>query len=159
MSRSTKRIIVGVDGSDASIDALRWALLQADVTGCSLEAVTSWQYPNDYGAQWVAEDVDWDVMAKTTLEASLAKVDLGGVEVTRTITQGHPAEVLTNASTNADLVVVGSRGHGGFVGMLLGSVSVHVCAHAHCPVLVVRHQPSARSHIVDRASSDPYGTD
>jgi nucleotide-binding universal stress UspA family protein len=145
MSRTTKRIVVGVDGSDASIDAVRWALLQAGLTGCSLEAVTSWQYPKEYGAQWVAEDVNWDAMAKTILEDSLAKFDLKGVEVTRTITQGHPAEVLTDASANADLLVVGSRGHGGFVGMLLGSVSQHVCAHAHCPVLVVRHQPDSKN--------------
>lgn len=140
MSQPIGRIVVGVDGSEASIDAVRWALHQASVTGCSLEAVTTWQYPKEYGAQWVAEDVQWDVLAKTILDDSLATVDLHGVEVTRTVAEGHPAEILTNASMNADLLVVGSRGHGGFVGMLLGSVSEHVCAHAFCPVLVVRHQ-------------------
>jgi nucleotide-binding universal stress UspA family protein len=88
----------------------------------------------------VAEPIDWDARARTLLEDALAAVPVeGDVQVTRTTLQGHPAQVLTDASTSADLLVVGSRGHGGFAGMLLGSVSAHVSAHAHCPVVVVRH--------------------
>ena len=146
MNHSSGRIVVGVDGSDASLDALRWALRQAELTSCDVEAVTSWQQPIGYGADFAAESENWEVLAKTNLDEALAKVDAEGVEVKRTVSQGHPAEVLTNASTNADLIVVGSRGHGGFAGMLLGSVRRHVSAHAHCPVLVVRHldaEPSA----------------
>ena len=145
MNHPYSRIVVGIDGSDASIDALRWALHQAQLTNSALEAVTSWHNPMGYVAEFAAEEVHWDVVASRNLDDTLAKVEPGDLEIKRTVSQGHPAEVLTDASTNADLLVVGSRGHGGFVGMLLGSVSVHVSAHAHCPVVVVRHhdgQPS-----------------
>ena len=60
------------------------------------------------------------------------------VRIEQEVLEGHPAQLLVTAAEGADLVVVGSRGHGGFVGMLLGSVSQHVAAHAPCPVLVVR---------------------
>jgi nucleotide-binding universal stress UspA family protein len=140
MQETIGRIVVGVDGSDASLDALRWALHQAELTGSTLEAVNSWSVPNQY-AEFVADDIDWDAEARTVLENAItATTGRGDVEIIRTTTQGHPAQVLVDASQNADLVVVGSRGHGGFAGMVLGSVSVHVSAHAHCPVVVVRHQ-------------------
>lgn len=146
MNDPKKRIVVGVDGSDASLDAIRWALGHAQLTNCELDAVTSWHIPNQY-AELVADEISWSARAESLLEDALAKVDdKGDVQITRTIIEGHPAAVLTEASTDADLLVVGSRGHGGFVGMLLGSVSVHVSSHAHCPVVVIRHhddQPSA----------------
>jgi nucleotide-binding universal stress UspA family protein len=133
------RIVVGVDGSDASLDATRWAYRQAELTGCALHAVACWHIPDQY-AELVAEEIDWHARAESLLDDALAAVDQGGsVQITRTSTQGHPSKILTDASEGADLLVVGSRGHGGFVGMLLGSVSVHVSAHAHCPVVVVRH--------------------
>jgi nucleotide-binding universal stress UspA family protein len=144
MNQTSGLIVVGVDGSDASLDAVRWAVRQAELTGWNLEAVISWQFPNTYGAQFIVdEDPEWDVLAKNILDGALATVQGHQGEITHTVTQGHPAEVLTDASATADLLVVGSRGHGGFVGMLLGSVSEYVSAHAHCPVVVVRHQPSA----------------
>jgi nucleotide-binding universal stress UspA family protein len=133
------RIVVGVDGSDASLDATRWAYRQAQLTGSALEAIACWHIPDQY-AELVAEEIDWNARAESLLDDALAAVENGGsVQITRTSAQGHPAKVLTDASEGADLLVVGSRGHGGFVGMLLGSVSVHVSAHAHCPVVVVRH--------------------
>jgi nucleotide-binding universal stress UspA family protein len=138
MNSPKGRIVIGVDGSDASLDALRWALRQAKVTDSDVEAVTSWSVPNQF-AELVAEKVDWNARATSLLEEALAKVEKGGIRITQTVTQGHPAAVLTDASTNSDLLVVGSRGHGGFAGMLLGSVSEHVSAHADCPVVVVRH--------------------
>jgi nucleotide-binding universal stress UspA family protein len=133
------RIVVGVDGSDASLDALRWALRQAQLTNSELAAVSSWYYPSQI-AEFVADDIDWGARARSLLDEALASVDAeGDVTVTRTTAQGHPAQVLCDASKDADLLVVGSRGHGGFAGMMLGSVSVHVSAHADCPVVVVRH--------------------
>ena len=139
MNEQKGRIVVGVDGSDASVDALHWAIRQAQLTGSELEAVSTWEVPSQY-AELVAEEIDWDARARTILEEALAKAtDEAGVSVIRTTAEGHAARVLTDASRNADLVVVGSRGHGGFVGMLLGSVSMHVSAHAHCPVVVIRH--------------------
>lgn len=141
MNETTGHIIVGVDGSDASIEALRWAVHQAGLTGGDVVAVTSWQYPTEYGGQFVAEEVNWESLATQTLHDALVQVDAAGVHIRPATLEGHPAEALTEASKDADLVVVGSRGHGGFVGMLLGSVSIYVSAHAHCPVVVVR--PSA----------------
>jgi nucleotide-binding universal stress UspA family protein len=140
MTDAQGRIVVGVDGSEASIDAVRWALQQAQLTGSSLEVLTSWHFPNQY-AEWVADEIDWDARARALLEDTLTAAHIEkDMQVTRTARPGHPAAVLTDASTSADLLVVGSRGHDGFAGMLLGSVSSHVAAHAHCPVVVVRHR-------------------
>ena len=137
------RIVVGVDGSDASLDAIRWALRQARLTGSALETVTSWSFPSQI-AELAAEDIDWNGRARSLLDDALTEVDAeGDVPITRTTNQGHPAQVLIDASKDADLLVVGSRGHGGFAGMMLGSVSVHVSAHAECPVVVVRHHVRA----------------
>jgi nucleotide-binding universal stress UspA family protein len=140
---SSGRIVVGVDGSDASLDAVRFALRQAELTGSRVEAVTSWQYPTQYGVEFYGEELDWDTIAATTLESALRDVrgapPGSSVVVEQRVQRGHPAEVLVEASDGAELLVVGSRGHGGFVGMLVGSVSEHVIAHAYCPVVVVRH--------------------
>lgn len=134
------RIVVGVDGSEASLDAVRWALRQADLTQSTLEAVTSWDVPSQF-AELVAEKIDWDARAAALLQDSLTPLEVDGdVQITRVTRQGHPARVLLDASRGADLLVVGSRGHDGFAGMLLGSVSSHVIAHASCPVVVVRHR-------------------
>ena len=142
MSEGNQRIVVGVDGSPASVDALRWATGQADLVGGKVVAVTAWSIPATYGVAFGGEDaVDWKQNAHDALEQSLQEAlgDRAG-QVERLIGQGHPSSVLTEASKNADLVVVGSRGHGGFTGMLLGSVSQHVVAHSHCPVVVTRHR-------------------
>lgn len=139
MTDTRGRIVVGVDGSDASTDAVRWAVGQATLVGADLEVLTSWHFPSQY-AEWVADDIDWDARARALLEDTLAAVHVEKtMTVTRTARPGHPAAVLTDASAGADLLVVGSRGHDGFAGLLLGSVSAHVAAHAHCPVVVVRH--------------------
>jgi nucleotide-binding universal stress UspA family protein len=141
MTETQGRIVVGVDGSEASVDAVRWAVRQAQLTGSELEVLTSWHFPSQF-AEWVADDaIDWDARARALLEDTLAAVHVEqDMQVTRTARPGHPAAVLTDASASADLLVVGSRGHDGFAGMLLGSVSTHVAAHAHCPVVVVRHR-------------------
>jgi nucleotide-binding universal stress UspA family protein len=141
MEAAVGRIVVGVDGSAASLDAISWALRYAEVCGREVEAVTSWQYPGQYGSELYGVEQDWEAIAQKILDSALGNAASSGpVRVTRNVVQGHPAEVLTDASRGADLLVVGSRGHGGFTGMLLGSVSHHVTAHAHCPVVVVRHQ-------------------
>jgi nucleotide-binding universal stress UspA family protein len=139
MPGTTNRIVVGVDGSDASVDALRWALGQAGLTSSELEVLISWAVPSQL-AELAVDKIDWDARAKALLEDTLAAVHVEkDLQVTRTARPGHPAQVLMDASRDADLLVVGSRGHDGFAGMLLGSVSTHVAAHAHCPVVVVRH--------------------
>ena len=136
MTTLNRRIVVGVDGSTSSRGALRWAAAQAALASAELEVVIGWSYPMSYGFPVIA-DVDWAADARTTVEAELTDV-LGDQQVTVRVLEGHPARVLLDASRDADLLVVGSRGHGGFTGLLLGSVSEYVVTHASCPVVVVR---------------------
>ena len=126
-----------MDGSAASVAALRWAMTQAELTGATLELVFVYQPPVSYGGEFFHPDPDWDTNAQLTLEAACLEAG-AGPDAVRTVTQGHPAQILVSSSTGAQLLVVGSRGHGGFAGLLLGSVSDYVIAHARCPVLVVR---------------------
>ena len=135
-------IVVGVDGSESSKRALRWAADQAKLVGAELVVVTTWEYPPTLGwAPPYPSDFDPNEDARKALTETVNGV-LGpdpGVVVRLTVTEGHPAFVLTEAAQGADLLVVGSRGHGAFAGMLLGSVSEYCAAHASCPVVVVRH--------------------
>lgn len=143
-------IVVGVDGSDHSKAALAWAAQEAARSGAPLLVLTSWEFPNDYGypVPW-PEDVDFGADAKTVLDDTVMAV-LGSnpdIVVTREVVQGHAALVLEDASKTASLVVVGSRGHGEFAGMLLGSVSEFLATHAHCPLVIIRgdgEHPSKR---------------
>jgi len=135
-------IVVGVDGSEPSRRALRWAARQATLTGAGLNVVTTWEFPATYG--WAPPYPPGFDPEGDTRRAAQQTVDevLGaspGVPVELTVVEGHPAPVLVEKSEGAELVVVGSRGHGAFAGLLLGSVSEHCAAHALCPVVVVRH--------------------
>jgi nucleotide-binding universal stress UspA family protein len=136
------RIVVGVDGSAHSQEALRWAIGQARLTGGPVEAVISWSIPVDFGLGGVGTlvDYDWAGVAASTLRDAVARaLDPADADrVSQHVVMGHPATVLLDASAGADLLVVGSRGLGGFKGMLLGSTSQHVIARAACPVVVVR---------------------
>ncbi|HEY2126554.1 MAG TPA: universal stress protein [Streptosporangiaceae bacterium] len=141
MTGQERRIVVGVDGSGSSKAALRWAIRQAKLTGSSVEAVTSWRYPPPYGLTPGSESAfDFEANAKNVLVEALAEVS--GLEpdvpVRPLVTEGIAAEVLLHEARGADLLVVGSRGHGGFASALLGSVSMYCVLHAHCPVLVFR---------------------
>ncbi|MGW7444059.1 universal stress protein [Kitasatospora sp. NPDC054795] len=139
--RRSARIVVGVDGSTTSRSALAWAARQAGLTGDSVDAVIAWQYPVGYGAPSAAVP-DFDVAgnARQALAEAVAEAaaEAPQVEIRQHVVQGHPAAVLLRAADNADLLVVGNRGHGGFTEALLGSVSQHCVHHAHCPVVVVR---------------------
>ncbi|HEV7188870.1 MAG TPA: universal stress protein [Blastococcus sp.] len=133
------RIVVGVDGSESSADALRWAVTQARLTGAEVTAVMSWELPTNYAWGPVMDDTDWEADARTALEQAITEtLDADeAAKVQRSVVRGHPARALLDAADGAALLVVGSRGHGGFSGLLLGSVSQHVITHATCPVLVV----------------------
>ncbi len=139
-----ERIVIGVDGSESSTDALRWAAHQAELTGDSLEAVITWEItPNSYGvALPLPSDYDPAAIAKQTLDETVRKVlgESAAHHVRGRVVEGAPARSLLEIAKGADLLVLGSRGHGPFVGMLLGSVSEYCAAHATCPVVVVRHQ-------------------
>jgi nucleotide-binding universal stress UspA family protein len=138
-------VVVGVDGSAESVAAMRWAAHYAKATGARLRAVMAWHYPAAVGpapvgvapAQ-VTDEVRQHM--QDTLDRIIAEVvpDAAAGSVETGIIYGHPAQVLLDESEKADLLVVGNRGHGGFTGMLVGSVSVHLVSNASCPVTVIR---------------------
>ena len=141
-------IVVGVDGSDGAQEALCVAVQEARLRGAGLRVVTAWHIPaRAYGAGGAAfspgiDPADFKDSASAALETALAALgrQANGVQIERVARRGQPALVLLEEARGADMLVVGSRGHGGFVGLLLGSVS-HQCAlHAACPVLIV-HNP------------------
>ena len=139
------RIVVGVDGSAASRAAFRWAVRQAELTGATVQAVTAWQYPVATGGYaWapvaVLDSTDLQEAAEKTLADEVSEV-IGArtdIKVQPQAVEGNPAQVLLEAAADADLLVMGSRGHGGFASALLGSVSQHCVHHANCPVLIIR---------------------
>lgn len=141
--RETARgiIVVGVDGSPSCREALEWAVRQAGITGAKVVAVQAWLAPTDYatGGLLVPED-EWATEAEASLASLVSHVaaEQPQVEIEQRVVKGHPAAALVEAARDADLLVVGSRGHGGFTGTLLGSVSHHVLHRARCPVVVVR---------------------
>ncbi len=114
---------------------------QAKATGGVVEAVIAWDIPASYGAgPTVRDGEDLAGAAEQSLAAAVDEVPaaFAGVPVRRQVLRGHPAAVLVDRAKDADLLVVGSHGHGGFVGALLGSVSQHCVQHATCPVVVIR---------------------
>jgi nucleotide-binding universal stress UspA family protein len=142
------RIVAAVDGSDSSLSALRWAIRQAGLTGAAVDAVAAWHYPvSSYGYVPVGDAGDYDfqkITEKVLSDAISSSLEPGSdVRVRSHVTEGHAAQVLIDASDGADLLVVGSRGHGGFTEALLGSVSQHCVHYAHCPVVVIRGQDQA----------------
>jgi nucleotide-binding universal stress UspA family protein len=132
------RIVVGVDGSPAAALALRWALAQAVLTGAAVEAINAWQVPQVPGGRVSMMGGDFSAISKEILRNAVEAVGASPESVIERTVQGHPAQVLVDASDGAELLVVGNRGHGGFTGLLLGSVSGQVLAHARCPTVVVR---------------------
>jgi nucleotide-binding universal stress UspA family protein len=140
--KAPKRVVVGVDGSNESTEAIQWAAQYAASTGAVVEAWTSWNFPALSG---IAYDVtNWEANARETLDIALARaLPNGSNDIERYTVQEHPGAALIAAAKGADVVVVGARGHGAFAGMLLGSVSQHVVAHARCPVVAVRHTLNA----------------
>jgi nucleotide-binding universal stress UspA family protein len=141
MGEQEHRIVVGIDGSESSKVALRWAIQQAKLTGASVDAVTVWHYPAGYGWGPVVMELDFAAEAKRVLSETLGEVSglEPDVRVRPLVTEGHPAEVLLHTAKGADLLVLGSRGHGGFTSALVGSVSLYCVLHAHCPVLIMRN--------------------
>jgi len=142
------RIVVGVDGSEPSKQALRWAYFMAQATTSTVEAVAAWQPITAYGAMgagWVAMPNDWNPAqdAENALIATVEEVfgEHRPPALQITVREGNAAKVLLEASAGAQMLVVGSRGHGGFSALLLGSVSAACTEHATCPVLVL-HGPT-----------------
>lgn len=137
-------IVVGVDGSPSAQAALRFALSEARLRGATVRAVAVWHLPAAaYGGAFdPALVAGLGPKARETLENAVAAAadDAAGVEVETAVKEGAPARVLLEEADDADLLVVGSRGLGGFRGLLLGSVSQQCSHHAPCPVVIVPHE-------------------
>ena len=139
-----KTIVVGVDGSPRSRKALTWDAAEAADHGADLVVVNVWEHTllPPAGSVSVSEHYVPDPSQSTADDLrQIIKEELGEeppVLVQPHVKQGRPAKVLIEESANADLLVVGKRGHGGFAGLVLGSVSQHVAAYAKCPVAVIR---------------------
>lgn len=137
-----ERIVVGIDGSDASRRALDWAIAEARLRGAAVEAVHAWHLPYVGGAPYAAMALDPGSIeegARRTLDEVVDAADEEGLAqpVERLLVEGPAARGLLDVAKGATLVVVGSRGRGGFAGLLLGSVSQQVTHHAPCPVVII----------------------
>jgi nucleotide-binding universal stress UspA family protein len=136
-------VVVGVDGSSCSLEALGFAVAEARLRKAALRVVTAWHVPPmaySGGFAPVVDPKEFERNAEAIAERALAAIrdQAEGVEVERVTREGQAAHVLLEEARGAELLVVGSRGHGGFTGLLLGSVSQQVAHHAPCPVVVVR---------------------
>ena len=137
-------IVVGVDGSPSSERALRWALQEAHRRGARVRVLHAWSFPFTQGeiahlaGEALHQPLERD--AQRILDTAIREAGdaAEGVDIERTVTEGPPAAALLQAARDAELLVVGSRGHGGFAGLLLGSVSQQCAQHAPCPVVIVR---------------------
>jgi nucleotide-binding universal stress UspA family protein len=140
-TKGTRSIMVGVDGSECGEEALTWARRYAEEVGGELTAVTAWHYPPMPIGPGVVPPIDYEPeeTARTLLARAIGRAEEDApLHIEQVVAEGNAAAVLIDKSRDADLLVVGTRGHGGFTGMLLGSVSAHCVHHAHCPVVVVR---------------------
>jgi nucleotide-binding universal stress UspA family protein len=144
-------VVVGFDGSESSQHALQWAVDEAKQRNGQLRLVTAWSKPalawypamlETAAGEIVTEDSP-EKTAETLQAAALKTAEDAGVAATgQVVHNDSAASALLEAAKSADLVVVGSRGHGGFPGLHLGSVPAQVIGHAPCPVLVVRPKAS-----------------
>jgi len=136
-------IVVGIDGSESSCEALAWAAEYARMTGSVLEAVYAWLPPTVAFAVPLFVDLAPLERESKRLPRKIVEQVLGDdpdVDVIARTARGNAAEVLVKASKHAELLVVGSLGLGGLKGMMLGSVGHHCAAHSHCPVVIVHHE-------------------
>jgi nucleotide-binding universal stress UspA family protein len=143
------RVVVGIDGSENAKKAARWAAREAGLRGTKLELVSAWQIPINsyaygYGFTAMSEEMLKGLAkrAEDDMAAALeeARTEAADIEMETIAARGQAANVLLEASKGADLLVVGSRGLGGFRELLLGSVSQQCAQHATCPVVIVRHE-------------------
>ncbi len=138
------RVVVGVDGSQPSLADLEWGTFVANATASLLEVITVWEPTTAFGLVgegWgvLPSEGDPDAATHQTLDLALTSVfsDQQPAWCQSRVIRGNPAQVMLELSADARMLVVGSRGHGGFAGLLLGSISAACTEHATCPVLVI----------------------
>lgn len=134
-------IVVGVDGSAASIDALRWAVHQAKITGARLEVIAAWEVPWTIMVSPTKADDDYlrDVRERIDPAIQEGLSDAEGVDVTVRVIEWDSAAALISAAAGADMLVIGSHRYGTMKGMHLGSVASYCAHHASCPVMIHRN--------------------
>ncbi len=148
------RFVVGVDGSPTSREALRWAIDLAAATGATVDVIGAWSHPANF--EWTVRTTNYGLIPvpelqtpehiKSAVGASLADMvaefDTHGATVTQHVVEGRPADVLVESAKDADLLVLGRRGHSRMSEILVGSTSEHCIQHAPCAVVVVPvHEP------------------
>ncbi|MDT9686823.1 universal stress protein [Streptomyces sp. P9(2023)] len=151
------RVVVGVDGSPASHEALRWAAGYAGLVGATVAAVSAFDLPGAVGWSAPAMDAEFDgTLARQALTEEVQEVltEAGDVPLETHLVRGNPAMALVEASADAELLVVGSRGRGGFASLLLGSVSQQCAAHASCPVVIVPSESVSRAGTATTPAKD-----
>jgi nucleotide-binding universal stress UspA family protein len=127
---SMRKLVVGIDGSDLSLEALAWAYEEAELSGAELTAVYAWKAPHP--------DSDPTEYLEASLQSLGSRLTAGTVAVHHKVAEKPAAEALLDESNDADLLAVGSHGHGALRAALLGSVSHKVAQRAKCPVAIVR---------------------
>ncbi|MFF0991248.1 universal stress protein [Kocuria nitroreducens] len=145
-------IVVGVDGSPQSVEALRLAARMAPTLGADIRAVAAWDYPPEYAGYVPLGSDNFDEITRKRVDEAVRAAfgDDVPAGLSTTVVFGHPSKVLVHESEDATMLVVGRRGHGGFRGMLLGSVSAACVSHAKCPVLVIHEHPGTHGTAQDR---------
>lgn len=132
------RIVVGIDGSEESVTALRRGIRIANALNTSVEAVSTWRMPTGYSSVGQYEYSPLDDANAILSGAAKSVFGAKNPQWFSTATfEGKAADILIEQSLGAEMLIVGSRGHGGIAGVLLGSVSAMVAEHAHCPVLII----------------------
>ncbi|MGZ8566849.1 MAG: universal stress protein [Actinomycetota bacterium] len=142
------RLVVGVDGSKTASSAVRWAANEAALRGAKLDLVSAWEVSSPsvgfgLGLAEISDEMlkglEQNAEEIVATAAGVARDASPDIEIETRTVEGQPAEVLVEAARDADLLVVGSRGMGGFRELLLGSVGQQCAHHATCPVVIVRH--------------------
>jgi nucleotide-binding universal stress UspA family protein len=151
-AKKTPAVVVGVDGSEGSKEALQWALAEARLREIPLRLVHAWTYPTMGGFSTYSGSgfniSDLQKGAEELLEQVIGDISdaVKNIDIERRVIQDSAAAALLGEVAPGDLLVVGSRGHGGFASLLLGSVSQQCVSHASCPVVVV-HMPNKVAHV------------
>ena len=131
-------VVVGVDGSEHSKRALAWAVDYAQLSGAPLRVICAWQIHGTFGGEVSFDDVDFQQEAEEHLAAAVEGLVPDTIATECHAVEGHPSNVLTQESGHARLLVLCSRGRGGFADLLLGSITGYCSHHAKCPVVIVR---------------------
>ena len=139
---TVRKIVVGIDGSQSSINALAWALREAKRHSAALHVVHVWSLPPVVDPMGVAifspiEELESAAQGVMKHVMETVKSLVGDTAVTSSVERGSAAQHLLDAASTADMVVVGRHGHGGFLGLLIGSVAEQIAHHAKCPAVIV----------------------